>query len=137
MPLFRLCFAVVLPLFWLGLLLNSQQLYVPLSDAVWGAALGYGVLWSVFWLFKLATGKDGMGYGDFKLLACFGAWFGWAVLPNIILLSSLLGAVLGLLLIVLKGRDRQQPMPFGPFIIFAGGVTVLYPKYVVIANYLL
>ena len=106
---------LVLPLLWLGLILNTQQVFVPLDHAVLGAAAGYGVLWSIFWVFKLITKKDGMGYGDFKLMACFGAWFGWQILPNIILLSSLVGAVLGLLLIVFKGERFSTANAFWPF----------------------
>lgn len=118
---------LTLPLLWLGLILNTQSLFVPLLDAVWGAVLGYGVLWSVFWLFKLITGKDGMGFGDFKLLAAYGAWFGWQVLPNIVLLSSVVGAACGLFLIVAHGRDSQVPMPFGPFIAGAAWLVVMFP----------
>ncbi|NRB40087.1 MAG: prepilin peptidase [Pseudomonadales bacterium] len=127
---------LTLPLMWLGLLLNTQTLFVPLLDAVWGAAAGYLTLWSIFWLFKLVTGKDGMGYGDFKLLAVCGAWFGWAVLPNIILLSSAVGAVLGIVLIVVRGRDSQQPMPFGPFIAIAAWLTVVYPQWFTVTDWI-
>jgi len=119
---------LTLPLLWCGLLLNTQMLFVPLIDAIWGAALGYGVLWSVFWVFKFATGKDGMGFGDFKLLAAYGAWFGWQVLPNIILMSSVIGAVCGIFLIIVHGRDSQVPMPFGPFIAGAAWLTVVFPE---------
>lgn len=124
---------LVLPLLWLGLLLNTQSLFVSLQDAVVGAAIGYGFLWSVFWLFKIVTGKEGMGYGDFKLMAAFGAWFGWQVLPNIVLLSSLVGALFGISLMLLKKMDKDKPMPFGPFIIVAGWLTVIYPNYFVIS----
>lgn len=127
---------LVLPLLWLGLLFNSQNLFVSLHDAVYGAVLGYGFLWSVFWLFKLVTGKEGMGYGDFKLMAVFGAWFGWQLLPNIILLSSLLGAVIGILMIVSGRIEKSQPMPFGPFIILAGFLSAVFPQYFIISNYL-
>lgn len=127
---------LTLPLLWLGLLLNTQALFVSLPDAVWGAALGYSVLWVVFWLFKLITGKEGMGFGDFKLLAAYGAWFGWQVLPNIVLLSSLAGALWGLSLIFFRGRDSQVPMPFGPFIAAAALATAFFPDYVVIFDLL-
>lgn len=128
--------SLVLPLLWLGLLVNTQSVFVSLTDAVLGAAAGYGVLWTVFWLFKLATGKDGMGYGDFKLMAAFGAWFGWQILPNVILLSSLVGAVLGILLIATGVQKRDESMPFGPFIIAAAWLTAMYPSYVTVMNYL-
>lgn len=128
--------SLVLPLLWLGLLLNTQAVFVSLPDAVFGAAAGYGVLWGIFWLFKLATGKDGMGYGDFKLMAAFGAWFGWQILPNVILLSSLVGAILGLALIAMGLHRRDQSMPFGPFIIVAAWLTVMYPEYATLTNYL-
>lgn len=128
--------SLVLPLLWLGLLVNTQSVFVSLSDAVVGAAAGYGVLWSVFWLFKLVTGKDGMGYGDFKLMAAFGAWFGWQILPNVILLSSLVGAVLGIILIATGLQKRDESMPFGPFIIVAAWLTALYPAHITLTNYL-
>ena len=127
---------LTLPLMWLGLLLNTQMLFVPLLDAVYGAAAGYLSLWLVFWGFKLLTGKDGMGYGDFKLMAVCGAWFGWSVLPNVILVSSAVGAVLGIFLIVLRGRDSQKPMPFGPFIAIAAWLTVVYPQWFNMAKFL-
>lgn len=125
---------MVLPLLWLGLLVNSQGLFVGLHDAVFGAAAGYLVLWSIFWLFKLVTGKEGMGYGDFKLMAAFGAWFGWAVLPNIILLSSVTGAVLGVLMMSFGKIQSGKPIAFGPFIILAGWLTAMYPEYVTLIN---
>ena len=128
--------SLTLPLLWLGLLINTQTLFVPLLDAVWGAAAGYLFLWCIFWAFKLATGKDGMGYGDFKLMAVCGAWFGWQVLPNIILLSSAVGAVVGLALIVINGRDSQKPMPFGPFIAIAAWLSILYPQWFTVMNWL-
>jgi len=126
---------MVLPLLWLGLLLNSQNLFVSLHDAVFGAVVGYGFLWSIFWLFKLVTGKEGMGYGDFKLMAVFGAWFGWQLLPNIILLSSLLGAVIGIAMIASGRIEKAEPIPFGPFIIFAGFLTAVYPEYFILSHY--
>ncbi|TCS36908.1 type 4 prepilin peptidase 1 [Paucimonas lemoignei] len=114
------------PLLWAGLLINLQGTFVPLADAVIGAAAGYLVLWSVYWLFKLATGKEGMGYGDFKLLAALGAWLGWKMLPVIILLSSLVGAVVGIALIVLSKHGREKPIPFGPYLAAAGLIAMLY-----------
>src|SRR5512141_47906 len=107
---------LTLPLLWAGLIVNGFGLLVPLQDALWGAVAGYLVLWAVYWLFKLVTGKEGMGYGDFKLLAALGAWLGWQMLPVIILLSSVVGAVIGILMIVFRGRDRTIPIPFGPYL---------------------
>jgi leader peptidase (prepilin peptidase)/N-methyltransferase len=117
---------MVLPLLWLGLTLNLFDVFTPLPAAVIGAMAGYLSLWLVFHLFKLLTGKDGMGYGDFKLFALFGAWLGWQSLPLIILLSSLTGAVIGIGLIVLRGRDRAQPLPFGPYLAIAGWIALLW-----------
>jgi leader peptidase (prepilin peptidase)/N-methyltransferase len=114
------------PLLWAGLLLNLNGMFVPLEDAVIGAAAGYLVLWSVYWLFKLATGKEGMGYGDFKLLAALGAWLGWKMLPTIILLSSVVGALVGIGLIVFARRGRDKPIPFGPYLAAAGLIALLY-----------
>jgi len=118
--------ALVLPLLWLGLLVNSQGLFVPLSDALWGAALGYLSLWSIYWLFKLISGKEGMGYGDFKLLAMLGAWGGWQVLPLTVLLSSLSGAVLGILWLRLRRQDSNSTLPFGPYLALAGWIALLF-----------
>jgi leader peptidase (prepilin peptidase)/N-methyltransferase len=114
------------PLLWAGLLLNINGMFVPLADAVIGAAAGYLALWSVYWLFKLATGKEGMGYGDFKLLAALGAWLGWKMLPTIILLSSVVGALVGISLIVFARRARGNPIPFGPYLAAAGLIALLY-----------
>ena len=114
------------PLLWAGLLVNLNGSFVPLQDAVIGAAAGYLVLWAVYWLFKLVTGKEGMGYGDFKLLAALGAWLGWQMLPTIILLSSVVGAVVGIGLIVFAKRDRSKPIPFGPYLAAAGLIALLY-----------
>ena len=114
------------PLLWAGLLLNINGTFVPLQDAVIGAAAGYLVLWAVYWLFKLVTGKEGMGYGDFKLLAALGAWLGWAMLPTIILLSSVVGAIVGISLIVFAKRGRDKPIPFGPYLAAAGLIALLY-----------
>lgn len=116
---------ITLPLLWLGLLFNLNYGFTDLASAVIGAMAGYLVLWSVFWLFKLIRGKEGMGYGDFKLLAAIGAWFGWKLLPAVILLSSTLGAVIGIALIVLTKRNKDVPMPFGPFLAI-GGIAALF-----------
>ncbi len=105
---------LTLPLLWLGLLFNLGDTFTDLPSAVIGAMAGYLALWSVYWLFKLVTGKEGMGYGDFKLLAAIGAWLGWSLLPLTILLSSLVGAVVGITLIVLARHGRNVPIPFGP-----------------------
>lgn len=118
--------SLTLPLLWAGLLVNSTGLFAELSDAVWGAALGYLGLWAVFHAFRLLTGKEGMGYGDFKLLAALGAWMGWQALPVIVLLSSLVGAAVGIALMVLKGRGRDLPIPFGPYIAAAGLIALLW-----------
>ena len=117
---------ITLPLLWLGLLFNIDGGFADLESAVIGAAAGYLALWSVYWGFKLATGKEGMGYGDFKLLAAIGAWFGWQLLPLTILLSSLVGAVVGIALIVLAKRGRDVPMPFGPYLAAAGILALFW-----------
>lgn len=118
--------SITLPLLWLGLLFNINSTYAPLPGAVIGAAAGYLSLWSVFWIFKWATGKEGMGYGDFKLLAAIGAWLGWQMLPLTILLSSLVGAAIGIGLIVFAGRGRSVPIPFGPYLAIAGMIALLH-----------
>jgi len=117
---------MVLPFLWIGLLLNISNVYTDLPHAVIGAVAGYLSLWLVFHVFKLITGKEGMGYGDFKLLALFGAWLGWQSLPLIILLSSFIGAIIGIGLIVFRGRDRAQPLPFGPYLALAGWIAMLW-----------
>jgi len=117
--------SITLPLVWLGLLFNISGTFTDISSAVIGAMVGYLSLWSVYWLFKLATGKEGMGYGDFKLLAAIGAWLGWQMLPLTILLSSLVGAIVGVALIVLARRGRNVPIPFGPYLA-AAGLLALY-----------
>jgi len=117
---------LTLPLLWAGLLLNINGTFVPLQDAVIGAAAGYLVLWGVYHLFKAVTGKEGMGYGDFKLLAALGAWLGWAMLPTIILLSSVVGAVVGISLIVFAKRGRDNPIPFGPYLAAAGLIALVW-----------
>ncbi|OQX39156.1 MAG: prepilin peptidase [Oceanospirillales bacterium LUC14_002_19_P2] len=116
--------SITLPLVWLGLICNSFGLFTTLEAALWGAVAGYLSLWSVYWLFKLVTGKEGMGYGDFKLLAALGAWMGWSQLPVIILLSSLVGAIVGISLILFLGRDRTIPIPFGPYLAAAGLIAM-------------
>jgi leader peptidase (prepilin peptidase) / N-methyltransferase len=117
---------LTLPLLWAGLLFNLGGVFAPLVSAVIGAMAGYLALWSVYWLFKLLTGKEGMGYGDFKLLAAIGAWLGWQMLPAVILLSSLVGAVVGILLIVLARHGRQVPIPFGPYLAAAGVIAMFW-----------
>ena len=119
---------LTLPLLWCGLLINLNGTFVPLKDAVIGAAAGYLSLWTIYWAFKLATGKEGMGYGDFKLLAALGAWLGWTMLPIIILFSSLVGAVVGIALIVFTKHGRDNPIPFGPYLAAAGMITLFYGK---------
>ena len=118
--------SIVLPMLWLGLLLSLFGIFVDAEAAIVGAVAGYLSLWSVFQLFKLITGKQGMGYGDFKLLALFGAWLGWQSLFQIILISSVVGAVVGLMLILFMGRDRSIPIPFGPYLATAGWISLLW-----------
>lgn len=118
--------SITLPFVWLGLVLGLFGVFTDLESSVIGAMAGYLSLWSVYQLFRLLTGKEGMGYGDFKLLALLGAWQGWEHLVAIIIVSSLVGAVLGSVLIALRGRDRNQPMPFGPFLAAAGWITLLW-----------
>ena len=118
--------SITLPLLWLGLLLSLQTLFVDSASSIVGAAVGYLSLWSIYVLFKWVTGKEGMGYGDFKLLAMLGAWVGWQGLPVIVLLSSVVGAVVGIVLIVARGRDRNIPIPFGPYLAAAGWLTLLW-----------
>jgi len=117
---------LVLPLLWLGLILNCFGFFVSLPDAVWGAVAGYMSLWSVFWVFKLITGKDGMGHGDFKLLAMLGAWGGWQILPMTLLLSSLAGVIGGLILLRMRKAQVSVPMPFGPYLAIAGWIALLW-----------
>jgi leader peptidase (prepilin peptidase)/N-methyltransferase len=120
--------SITLPLLWAGLLLNLAGTFTDLASAVLGAVIGYLSLWSVYWGFKLTTGKEGMGYGDFKLLAALGAWLGWQMLPLIILLSSLVGAVVGIALIVLAKQGRNVPIPFGPYLAAAGLLALFWGK---------
>ena len=117
---------LTLPLLWGGLLFNLAGGFVPLADALIGAMAGYLVLWSLYWAFKLLTGKEGMGYGDFKLLAALGAWLGWQALPIILLLSSLVGAVIGISLIALQKHHQGKPIPFGPYLAIAGWIALLW-----------
>ena len=117
---------ITLPWLWLGLLLSLVPVFVDSHTSLIGAAAGYLSLWSIFWLFKLLTGKEGMGYGDFKLLALLGAWMGWQLLPVIILLSSVVGAAIGIIMIITLGRDRNIPIPFGPYLAMAGWIALLW-----------
>ncbi len=114
------------PLVWIGLGMSTLPVFVGMPESIWGAIAGYLSLWSIYWLFKLVTGREGMGYGDFKLMAALGAWFGWAALPLMLLLSSAVGAVIGIGLIVFKGRDKTQPIPFGPYIAGAGWLMLIW-----------
>jgi len=117
---------IVMPLLWLGLLVNLQGTFVPLQDAVIGAVVGYMSLFCIFWLFKLLTGKEGMGFGDFKLFALFGAWIGWQLLPMLILMASVVGAIVGISLVLFKKHQREQAIPFGPYLAVAGWITLLW-----------
>ncbi len=119
---------ITLPLLWIGLTLNMFNAYTDLKSAVIGAMVGYLVLWSVYWAFKLITGKEGMGYGDFKLLAALGAWLGWQMLPLTILLSSLVGAAVGISLMVFARHGRGVPIPFGPYLAAAGIIALIWGK---------
>ncbi len=117
---------MTLPLLWIGLLLNLDGTFAPLPSAVIGAVAGYLVLWTIYWLFRLATGREGMGHGDFKLLAALGAWFGWQMLPAIILLSSAVGAVVGIALMLFRRHGREVPIPFGPYLAGAGLLALYF-----------
>ena len=125
--------SIVIPLLWAGLIMSlffplagSETLFIAPREAVIGATAGYLSLWSVYQVFKLVTGKEGMGYGDFKLLAALGAWLGWKALPTIVLMSAVVGAVLGVAMIVFRGRDRQTPIPYGPYLAAAGWITMMW-----------
>ncbi len=122
---------ITLPLLWGGLLLNTFGLFVPLHDAVWGAIGGYLSLWCGYWGFKLLTGKEGMGYGDFKLLAALGAWMGWQSLLVIILLSSLVGAIVGTIILIASKQGRDTAIPFGPYLAAAGWISLLWGDQIV------
>lgn len=118
--------SITLPLLWAGLIVNYFGVITSFESAFWGAVAGYLSLWSVYWLFKLATGKEGMGHGDFKLLAALGAWLGWEMLPVIIMASSLVGAVIGVSLIVFADRAKTKPIPFGPYLAIAGWIAMIW-----------
>jgi len=125
--------SIVLPMIWVGLtmslfhpMVGAETLFISPQDSIVGAMAGYLSLWSVYQLFKMVTGKEGMGYGDFKLLAALGAWLGWQALPVLIMMSAVVGAVIGIAMIVFRGRDRQLPIPFGPYLAAAGWITMLY-----------
>ena len=120
--------SITLPLVWLGLLVNIGGAFTDLTSAVLGAVFGYLMLWIVYWAFKLATGKEGMGYGDFKLLAAIGAWLGWQILPLVILLSSVVGAIVGIALILLARLGRNIPIPFGPYLAMAGFIALIWGR---------
>lgn len=126
---------ITLPLLWAGLLLNLWHTFATPVDAILGAAFGYGVLWFVFHAFKLLTGKEGMGYGDFKLMGALGAWFGWQALPVLVVLSSVVGAVLGILMLVIDRNRRGKPVPFGPFIALAGFVYLVWGEPIIAAYF--
>ncbi len=126
---------VTLPLLWLGLALNTMNTYVDLQNAVMGAMLGYLSLWSVYWVFKLLTGKEGMGYGDFKLLAALGAWLGWQAVPLIILLSSVVGAVCGIAIMIAQRRGKDVPMPFGPYLAAAGWICLVWGDEIIVSYF--
>jgi leader peptidase (prepilin peptidase)/N-methyltransferase len=123
--------SITLPLAWAGLVVNSFGVFTDLQSAVWGAVAGYIALWAVYWLFKLIRGKEGMGYGDFKLLSAIGAWLGWQMLPLVILLSSVVGAAVGIALIVLRGREHDVPLAFGPYLAAAGAIALMWGPQIV------
>ena len=116
---------ITLPLLWLGLMVNINSLFVPLESAIIGAILGYGLLWTTYWIFKILTGKEGMGFGDFKLLSALGGWLGWETLPMIVLLSSVAGAAVGIFHIYFSGHKKDVPLPFGPYLAMAGFTTLI------------
>ena len=117
---------LTLPLLWLGLILSLMPVFAGPSDAIIGARAGYLILWLVYHGFRLLTGKEGMGYGDFKLLAALGAWMGWQMLPLIIILASVAGAVIGIAVLMASGSDRNRPLPFGPYLAIAGWIALLW-----------
>lgn len=121
--------SITMPLIWLGIAFNLFHTYTDLQASVIGAMAGYLTLWSIYWLFRLVTGKEGMGYGDFKLLAAIGAWLGWQTLPAVVLVSSLLGSVVGISMILFGGHSRQVPIPFGPYLAAAGAIALFWGKY--------
>ena len=122
--------AITLPLLWLGLLLSLGPVFADPVSAIAGAAAGYLLLWSIFWVFKLATGKDGMGYGDFKLMAALGAWLGWQLLPQIVLLSAVVGAAVGISLMAARKAEWSSRIPFGPYIAGAGWIALLWGEHI-------
>ncbi|MDB4303282.1 A24 family peptidase [Desulfosarcina sp.] len=122
---------LVYPILWLGLLVNSQNILTDIYSALYGAVAGYLVLWIVYQAFKLLTGKEGMGYGDFKLLSLIGAWLGWQMLPLVVLLSSLVGAIVGILGILILGRDKQLPIPFGPYLSVAALIALFWGQQII------
>ena len=122
---------LVYPILWLGLLVNSQNILTDIYSALYGAVAGYLLLWIVYQAFKLLTGKEGMGYGDFKLLSLIGAWLGWQMLPLVVLLSSLVGAIVGILGILILGRDKQLPIPFGPYLSVAALIALFWGQQII------
>jgi leader peptidase (prepilin peptidase)/N-methyltransferase len=120
--------AITLPLIWSGMFVNSFGVFASLQESFYGAVFGYLILWLIFWIFKILTGKNGFGYGDFKLLAALGAWLGWEYLPFIVFISSLTGSVVGLSLLALKRIDKNTPIPFGPYLILGGVVMLFCPQ---------
>lgn len=126
---------ITLPLLWLGIIANLFNQFVTIEQAIWGAVAGYLSLWSVYWAFKLLTGKEGMGYGDFKLLAALGAWMGWQNLPVIIILSSLVGAIIGIIILKASNQGKDTALPFGPYLAIAGWIAFFWGDQI-IASYL-
>jgi len=126
---------ITLPFLWLGIICNIFGIFTDINSSVLGAIFGYLVLWTVYITFKLVTGKEGMGHGDFKLLAMLGAWLGWQYLPLIIIISSMLGAVIGIGLIIFKAHEKSQPIPFGPYLAFAGWIALLYGNHLIALYY--
>ncbi len=124
---------ITLPVMWLGIALNVFGVFTTLQASVLGAIFGYGSLWIVYIVFKLVTGKEGMGHGDFKLLALLGAWFGWQVLPLVIVMSSLVGAIIGISMVIFKSHDRTVPIPFGPYLAIAGWISMIWGSYIMSA----
>lgn len=121
---------ITLPFLWLGIALNFFNVFTDLHSGVLGAIFGYGALWSVYIVYKLVTGKAGMGHGDFKLLALLGAWLGWQLLPLIIIIASLLGAIIGLSMIIFRAHDKDIPIPFGPYLAIGGWIALLWGPYI-------
>jgi leader peptidase (prepilin peptidase)/N-methyltransferase len=118
--------SITLPVLWVGLVISLGAVFTDPRSSIIGAVAGYLALWSVYQAFKLITGKEGMGYGDFKLLALLGAWMGWKMLPLIVLLSSFVGALIGIAMVIFMGRDRSVPIPFGPYLAIAGWIALLW-----------